>query len=730
MGTQLDDGDSDEPPTGADSIDDLLHSTGQGTEAVVEQLRESGPRRHVSEESVDDVLAEIATPQPEATERDGFALTGGPTRTISTTGIDEVFEQLEAETEPPAPTATADGPEPDNHTHRSSAPLTAITDESPTFEELEAETDDDTLTLSGGPTRTVSDRSVDDILDLVDGADQEPETPAPAEEDPTDASALRPADPEAAMASLVSEGIGALPEAATEPGDDEPVRPSESTVAADGAEGGETESASPVIAGDDSDPLVAARTARKRVTEILSGNEKGEDPDRSTASESTPGRQTPRAETDPHGAKPEESSTELRADSGLATTTEDEASGEVMSADARSSTTTAPGETDRDGVGGPDDRDEWTGTAAACTEQFEWADDVFQADVETDATWGDSTALASSDAEAHDPVHGVGADGADGSGDAETATGRTDECRSSRPLVSEAELEEIASLITDAEAGHDGTEAPTWATDEATTPAAWATGDDSNCEDEPSAESARDITGERASADSSGFGGRTPGSPDIDDSTAPGDSADQPVVDVDDTAERTAPWTSTDDPADGRDRAGDGGSDERDDRSTAPSSPARASSTTSIDDGLDALVATLEAVTDGSANTSEAMDADADPARETTAVEGDGSIATAVSETSVDRERVAAGSQSANPDAEFDRRDANLEGDRLDGDAAGGRLDSGPLAIGEDSLSLDPDELGSAISPTEPPAEVSDESESVASRSIWRRLVDRLRSLF
>ena len=68
------------------------------------------------------------------------------------------------------------------------------------FDEVESSVDDDFGTLAGdGPTRTVSDRSVDDVLEsLADPADG-------ADEPAGNVDALRPADPEAALADLVAE---------------------------------------------------------------------------------------------------------------------------------------------------------------------------------------------------------------------------------------------------------------------------------------------------------------------------------------------------------------------------------------------------------------------------------------------------------------------------------------------------------------------------------------------
>src|SRR6056297_3815962 len=192
--TEGDDG----PVRRTDSLEALLQATDRDTEEIVEALRESGPRRHVSESNVDEVLEAVSRPQAGETD-DEFALSGGPTRTISTTGIDEVFETLEAEAPPlsAAPRAEATSRstvEPDASASvsgsGSASDLTDATGESTarplSGEERKGDTtlDDqqhaESTTVAslsgGGPQRTVSEQSVDDILSLLDeeGAESEP----------------------------------------------------------------------------------------------------------------------------------------------------------------------------------------------------------------------------------------------------------------------------------------------------------------------------------------------------------------------------------------------------------------------------------------------------------------------------------------------------------------------------------------------------------------------------
>ncbi|WP_254864617.1 hypothetical protein [Halovivax gelatinilyticus] len=204
----------------ATTLEALLESADVDTETVVDRLRESGPRRHVSEENVDDVLAEISTPADDETAG-GFGLSGGPTTTVSTTGIDEVFDQLERD-------ARAEKSGSAHETVESTSASddryvgTLDSDRDHDFERVEREVESEFGSLAGGgPTRTVSERGVDEILALVD---EEPgETLEPEHESPTDA--LLPDDPDEAMATLVSDAsvpaAGETSEPEDTPTDDE-----------------------------------------------------------------------------------------------------------------------------------------------------------------------------------------------------------------------------------------------------------------------------------------------------------------------------------------------------------------------------------------------------------------------------------------------------------------------------------------------------------------------------
>lgn len=308
MATQSEDGEEgNEPSSGGDSVEELLRSTDKGTEAVVEQLRESGTRRHVSGSSVDDVLAEIATPQDEASERDGFALSGEPTRHISTAGIDEVFEQLEAEAGPPADEgderttldpAGGEGDRSDPRVRRSPTRLVDEGGEKPTFDDVESDAEDAFGSLAGGgPTRTVSDRSVDEILELVDEPDDGDDEPDDEDDEPHgDAAALRPADPEAAMADLVSEGAAALPDAAEVPEAD-----ASDETAAEPAAGEWASTADPDAETDET----AAEPAEADASDRDRAGEEAEPPG--------PGRRAPSADADATDVDP---SPETEPDAG------------------------------------------------------------------------------------------------------------------------------------------------------------------------------------------------------------------------------------------------------------------------------------------------------------------------------------------------------------------------------------------------------------------------------
>lgn len=240
MGPQRDVETTDDPARSADSIESLLRSTDRDTEEIVDALRESGPRQHVSETDVDEILTDLSEPQPEAAD-DEYALSGGPTRTVSTSGIDEVFDTLEAEAPslPPEPQVDASGGAGGGDSGEtgfggaatamaadSASGTTASVDRSGstavTFDPTGANDSDDDAepfgSLVGGePTRTVADESVDDILETLE--DESPDQTAEGARQETDESVddLRPNDPEGELVDLLA-GAEPDPGPTAEPG--------------------------------------------------------------------------------------------------------------------------------------------------------------------------------------------------------------------------------------------------------------------------------------------------------------------------------------------------------------------------------------------------------------------------------------------------------------------------------------------------------------------------------
>jgi len=193
-----------------DPVDLLADAEEEDTAAVVERLRESGPCQHVSAESVDEVLSELdgdgsatddggagesdAGVEQDAEDRDGDAdgeasgglVGGGPTTTVSQEGIDEVFEKLEAETPDRGDDVAPSG---EDETLEET-----VSDPDPTDAASGTSSSGDGFgTLAGGgPTTTVSDESVDDVLSQVgdDGGyatfdgDDAPDLAAETEVDP------------------------------------------------------------------------------------------------------------------------------------------------------------------------------------------------------------------------------------------------------------------------------------------------------------------------------------------------------------------------------------------------------------------------------------------------------------------------------------------------------------------------------------------------------------------
>ncbi|AGN02086.1 hypothetical protein L593_10705 [Salinarchaeum sp. Harcht-Bsk1] len=152
-------GDSVDPPTepanpdaitepgNADAISwtNPTDADGPASEAVDAALADSGPRTHTIE---DDGLD------------DAPAVGGGPKRTVSTSGIDGVFDKLESGTTDDAPAHTA-----------MSDSIDADTDAATDEDESSTDPVETPQGLTGGPTRTVSSTSADDILQRATGSD-------------------------------------------------------------------------------------------------------------------------------------------------------------------------------------------------------------------------------------------------------------------------------------------------------------------------------------------------------------------------------------------------------------------------------------------------------------------------------------------------------------------------------------------------------------------------------
>src|SRR6056297_166665 len=156
-----------------DPADLLADADAEDADAVVERLRESGPRQHVSDESVDDVLSDLDggenADEQDADARDADSETseglvgGGPTTTVSQDGIDEVFERLEAET--PNHDDRVEASEDDASAVNGTDDDAVTADDPIDVQSGDSTTDDEFGTLSGGgPTTTVSDEGVDEVL--------------------------------------------------------------------------------------------------------------------------------------------------------------------------------------------------------------------------------------------------------------------------------------------------------------------------------------------------------------------------------------------------------------------------------------------------------------------------------------------------------------------------------------------------------------------------------------
>lgn len=174
VGASRVDPDPDDRPT--EELDGVLAGADESTAAPIEAaLSSGGPRTHTveseNEESEGEKSAESTNSatvapadSPPATGSAAASIGGGPNRTVSTNGIDDVFDQLESTAADGA--AGSAGPNDD---------AVART----TSESAEPQIDPDTPSTDasdgrsggagGGPTRTVSSTSADDILDRATG---------------------------------------------------------------------------------------------------------------------------------------------------------------------------------------------------------------------------------------------------------------------------------------------------------------------------------------------------------------------------------------------------------------------------------------------------------------------------------------------------------------------------------------------------------------------------------
>lgn len=171
----------DDPADDGPAVDEVLASADEETaEAIEDTLTESGTRVHTADGTDEDV-----------TKARDSGVGGGPRRTVSTAGIDEVFAELEAA----APGTPMEGSDDmDDETDSSGAP-----DDGP----------DDGL-AGAGPSRTVSETSADDILQRATGnSDFEELAESEADADPAavleDADGVPDVDPTQGVASSDAE---------------------------------------------------------------------------------------------------------------------------------------------------------------------------------------------------------------------------------------------------------------------------------------------------------------------------------------------------------------------------------------------------------------------------------------------------------------------------------------------------------------------------------------------
>lgn len=327
--------DRPEPPDNETLAAWLESVTEQPTEAIVERLHDeddpsdaavdavvdddlpepadspfdtSGPRTHVSEQTVDSL-----NPVEDTDESDGFA--GGSPTTISTDGIDEVFEELEE---------AAPGGD----------------DGGPIVDRVEADTPpepDDPASdepLGGGPDKTVQSESVDDILDTAadsfetfvgDGAEthveQDPDALLPGEADDDPLSRIEQVDPEH---ESTSEGL--------RPDDADDVMADLVDESADGVEAfpaGSDSSAAPDSSGEDSSHLdrtigLSDRVAEQLATEDDSPSDTGGEDTTQQVQAAETATVEPSASGTPDKPKAGETTDKPAADDPAATTPADE----------------------------------------------------------------------------------------------------------------------------------------------------------------------------------------------------------------------------------------------------------------------------------------------------------------------------------------------------------------------------------------------------------------------
>lgn len=147
------------------SFGDVLAAADDETTAAIESaLEEGGPRVHTADaEDAGATEAEAAAGASDARQSD---VGGGPRRTVSSSGIDQVFEELEASADAGG---GAGGAVAASASSEQSSVAGPESDSDAADDEPAADGDSDDGIVGGGPTRTVSETSADDILERVAG---------------------------------------------------------------------------------------------------------------------------------------------------------------------------------------------------------------------------------------------------------------------------------------------------------------------------------------------------------------------------------------------------------------------------------------------------------------------------------------------------------------------------------------------------------------------------------